>query len=141
VGEGHCIMLWIWLVEGGLRDGSEKDMIEAVRAGWLKSYAPVLQWSEELQLVEEEMRWVQVSLAQKVDWWEKRCGSWQPLTPQSLEGIVVYADKQVTLICRFVVSFSMLWGEEGDFDKDEWINEEDAKSDMPVENRGCFKAS
>ncbi len=80
----------------------------------LKSHAHVLQWSEELQLVEEEMRRVQVSLTQKVDWWEERCGGWQPPTPQFLEGIAAYADKQAALIRRLVMSFSMLWGAQGD---------------------------
>lgn len=28
VGEGRRVMSWIWLVEGGLGDGSEKDVIE-----------------------------------------------------------------------------------------------------------------
>lgn len=83
--------------------------------------------------MEEEMRRVQVSLTQKVDWWEERCGGWQPPTPQFLEGIAAYADKQAALIRRLVMSFSMLWGAQGDFDKDEWIDEEDAESDMPVE--------
>ncbi len=26
----------------------------------------------------------------------------------------------------------MLWGAQGDFDEDEWIDEEDAESDVPV---------
>ncbi len=30
VGEGHRVMSWIWLVEGGLGDGSEKDVIEGL---------------------------------------------------------------------------------------------------------------
>lgn len=28
VGEGHRVMSWIWLTEGGLGDGSDKDIIE-----------------------------------------------------------------------------------------------------------------
>ncbi|SJL02578.1 uncharacterized protein ARMOST_05909 [Armillaria ostoyae] len=125
-------MSWIWLVEGGLGDGSEKDVIEAARAEWLKSRARVLRWSEELQLVEEEMRRVQVSLSRKADWWEERRGGWQPLAPEFLEGIAAYADKQAALIRRLVVSFSMLWGAQGDFDEDEWVDEEDAESDAPA---------
>ncbi|KAK0435877.1 hypothetical protein EV421DRAFT_1739936 [Armillaria borealis] len=148
VGEGRRVMSWIWLVEGGLGNSSDTDMIKganlhvigisytddsaAVRTEWLKSHAHILQWSEELQLVEEEMRWVQVSLARKVDWWEERRRGWQPLTPEFSEGIAAYVDKQVALIRWLVMSFSMLWGAQGDFDKDEWINEEDAESDVLV---------
>lgn len=78
------------------------------------------------------MWWVQVSLSQKADWWEERRVGWQPLAPEFSEGIGAYADKQATLIQRLVVSFSMLWGAQGEFDKDEWIDEEDAESDGPV---------
>ncbi|KAK0191532.1 hypothetical protein F5146DRAFT_1138355 [Armillaria mellea] len=130
--EGHQVMSWIWLVEGGLGDGSKTDMIEVARTEWLKSHAHVLWWLEELQLVEEEMQWVQVSLSWKVDWWEERHVGWQPLALEFSEGIGAYVDKQAALIQRLVVSFSMLWGAQGKFNEDEWIDEEDAKSDVPV---------
>ncbi|KAK0432107.1 hypothetical protein EV421DRAFT_1719756, partial [Armillaria borealis] len=133
VGEGRWVMSWIWLVEGGLGDGSDEDLIEAARAEWLKSRAQVARWSEEVQLLEEEMQCVEVTLAHKADWWEaKREGLAGMVAPEVAEGVSAYADKQAAILRHLAVSFAMLWGRIGNYEEEEWVDEEDAESDVVV---------
>lgn len=99
---------------------------------WLKSRARVARWSEELLLLEEEMHCVEVSLSHKADEWEAKREGLGSVTPEIAEGVTAYADKQAAILRCLAVSFAMLWGKGGEYEEDEWVDEEDAESDPAV---------
>lgn len=71
------------------------------------------------------MHCVEVTLAHKADWWEVKHEGFDNLTAEMTE--------RVTVILRcLAVSFTMLWRRIGDYKEDEWVDEEDAESNLVV---------
>lgn len=69
LGQGTFVISWIWTVTGAF-DGASPELLQSVKREWLKSRARVMRWSEELQLTEEEMRRVCVTLRFMELWYE-----------------------------------------------------------------------
>ncbi|KAJ7271751.1 hypothetical protein C8J57DRAFT_1226330 [Mycena rebaudengoi] len=64
-------MSWIWLADGSTADADRNPaMHEALRIEWAKARARSLQWSEEVDLLEEEMRRITQFLFWHASWWE-----------------------------------------------------------------------
>ncbi|KAJ7076280.1 hypothetical protein B0H15DRAFT_1006298 [Mycena belliarum] len=65
------VLSWIWIAQ--VQDpapGSSQAMNEAVRIEWAKARAHAMRWTEEVDLLEEEMRRIVQFLAWRGDWWE-----------------------------------------------------------------------
>ncbi|KAJ7099168.1 hypothetical protein C8R44DRAFT_747853 [Mycena epipterygia] len=60
---------WIWLSQLSSAEDMEKGMTEALRIEWAKTRARAWRWTEEVDLVEEEMRRVLLFLDWKAAWW------------------------------------------------------------------------
>ncbi|KAJ7578939.1 hypothetical protein C8J56DRAFT_796992 [Mycena floridula] len=99
---------WIWTecdltdIENGLalRDG--------LRVEWCKAWARVCRWEEEVQLLEEEMRRVLVTLEWKAWWWEQRI-SFLKFSDAHSAGCAAYARKQAFLLRRLRSKFADMW--------------------------------
>ncbi|KAG1725918.1 hypothetical protein EDB19DRAFT_1897703 [Suillus lakei] len=70
-GEGRRRLTWIWMMDGvdSHADGGDVD---GVRIEWCKSRARVLHWAEEVDLLQEEMRWVLQFFNWQANWWEEQ---------------------------------------------------------------------
>ncbi|KAL0571397.1 hypothetical protein V5O48_010566 [Marasmius crinis-equi] len=82
-------------------------MKEALRIEWCKVYAGKRRWTEELALVEEEMRRVPVLLEHEAEVWE---GRRQPEDENPItEGINAYGNRQAALQRAIAPKFKALW--------------------------------
>ncbi|KAG2030871.1 hypothetical protein BDR03DRAFT_936546 [Suillus americanus] len=68
-GEGRQKLMWIWMMDGvdSHADGGDVD---SVCVEWCKSHARALCWSEEVNLLQEEMYWVLQFFNWQANWWE-----------------------------------------------------------------------
>ncbi|KAG2031834.1 hypothetical protein BDR03DRAFT_936192 [Suillus americanus] len=69
-GEGRRHVLWIWMMNG-IDHGNEGDD-DGVRIEWCKTRARALQWSEEVELLTEEMRRVLECFSWQQARWEEQ---------------------------------------------------------------------
>ncbi|KAG2143995.1 hypothetical protein BD769DRAFT_1383033 [Suillus cothurnatus] len=69
-GEGRCHVLWIWMMDG-VDHGNDGDD-NGVRTEWCKSCVRALRWSEEVELLREEMRRVLEFFTWQQAWWEEQ---------------------------------------------------------------------
>lgn len=78
---------------------------------WGKARAHTAWWSEEVELLQEEMRYTKQALEQKAQWWEHH----QEFPTNShadrlvREGIATYADRQAVILRHLSDHFSTLW--------------------------------
>ncbi|KAK0496504.1 hypothetical protein EDD18DRAFT_1105616 [Armillaria luteobubalina] len=85
---------WIWLAEGSLGElGNDSDITD-VRVHWLRSWACLLRWEEEISLLREEQRRVLVTLRYCAKWWDKWRSGWNGLAAEIAEGVQAYAAQQ-----------------------------------------------
>lgn len=92
----------------------------------MKSKARADRWTEEIQLVQEEMRRVLAFLEWKALWWTEEGGGKLDVKPDIADGIRAYAAKQASINHKLAHSFKMRWesevetqdrdSEQGDFD-------------------------
>ena len=91
------------------------SMILALRIEWGKARARAARWSEEVELLQEEMRRTKQFFEWKAQWWEQHRDppSDIPLNSLTRQGISAYADRQATVQRRLSDDFSMLWHQVG----------------------------
>ncbi|KAL0573749.1 hypothetical protein V5O48_008210 [Marasmius crinis-equi] len=104
-GESRRQLSWIWT--GVDVSDDSKAMQEAMRIEWCKAYARKCRWSEELHLVEEEMRRTPLSLEYQALVWEARTVM-ETGSPQA-EAINAYGHRQAALRRSIVAKFVHLW--------------------------------
>ncbi|KAJ8489239.1 hypothetical protein ONZ45_g13657 [Pleurotus djamor] len=73
--EGHRTISWIWLDS---TNESGKGNSDALRVEWAKAWARVRRWTEEVELLKEEMRRTQVSLRYQASEWRGRAMTASP---------------------------------------------------------------
>ncbi|KAJ7613253.1 hypothetical protein DFH06DRAFT_1274591 [Mycena polygramma] len=103
---------WIWLqLSEGQEGDDETAMTEALRIEWAKTRARAWRWTEEVDLVEEEMRRVLEFLAWKSLWWLEQIDQRPDVVADEIlrEGFTAYARRQsrmqTELRSRFVESW------------------------------------
>ncbi|KAJ6518389.1 hypothetical protein DFH09DRAFT_1331989 [Mycena vulgaris] len=108
-------MSWIWLaqIEGrkpGEPEQEDKGTSE-VSSGieWAKTRARSLRWSEEVDLLEEEMRRIQQFLMWRFDWWLEKVGVRGLEDGPQAEGETVYAVRQAGLQADLCARFADQW--------------------------------
>jgi hypothetical protein len=119
-GDGSYFRSWIWLPnprapdvngsEEGEEGASDEDVNEVIRVEWTTSFARLERWTEEVDLLQEEMRRVVMFLEWKsADWLARAdvCGENLALDIQS--GLIAYAKKQASIYHNLAVSFAKLW--------------------------------
>ncbi|KAJ7707008.1 hypothetical protein B0H14DRAFT_2207870, partial [Mycena olivaceomarginata] len=81
----------------------------AVRIRWAKTRARANHWAEEVDLLEEEMRRVDMFLQWRSGWWKERVGlQGLPEEPQR-EGETAYAIRQSVVQATLAAEFATEW--------------------------------
>lgn len=119
-GDGTYFRSWIWLPnlrvtnvadgEAGEEAASDEDINDVLRVEWTTSFARLERWSEEVELLQEEMRRVVMFLEWKSkDWLAKVEARKGTLTPGVQSGLRAYAEKQAAVYHDLAMSFARLW--------------------------------
>ncbi|KAJ7788496.1 hypothetical protein B0H14DRAFT_3576895 [Mycena olivaceomarginata] len=95
-------MSWIWYSER--RTGKPEEVVksEPLRIEWARTRAKAIRYTEEIDLVEEEMRW-------RRDWWHARAELRVQVDWASREGQGAYARKQAGYMQGLRERFKQLW--------------------------------
>ncbi|KAJ7478021.1 hypothetical protein B0H11DRAFT_1726119 [Mycena galericulata] len=103
-------MSWIWLAQRqGAKPGDPEQEDEALRIEWAKTRARSLRWSEEVDLLEEEMRRISQFLMWRSGWWEERVGKRDLLDGPQVEGEKAYALRQAAFQADLCRAFEKKW--------------------------------
>ncbi|KAF9488272.1 hypothetical protein BDN71DRAFT_1539386 [Pleurotus eryngii] len=125
--EGYHTVSWLWTNCSG--KGVE-GMNEAVHVEWTKAWARLRRWTEEVELVKEEMRRTLVSLRHEAQCWETRAEVKICAAPEVSAGLSAYAHRQALVRYGLADKFEQRWRtgivEEPTSDGD---NEEDNEED------------
>ncbi|KAF7300905.1 hypothetical protein MKEN_01317000 [Mycena kentingensis (nom. inval.)] len=103
---------WIWVRQTESRNaGDPEDMDEALRIEWARTRARAMRWSEELDLLEEEMRRILQYLQWRAHWWESRRALREnsERSEAQIEGENAYALRQAALQRALRDSFEREW--------------------------------
>ncbi|KAI6142305.1 hypothetical protein EDD17DRAFT_1711602 [Pisolithus thermaeus] len=108
--EGTRTFSWIWKVHGASRDEGDRDgSLDAMRIEWCKARARANRWTEEVELLMEEMRRTDQFLKWHASWWTERINI-LPVTDNSLaEGLIAYAHRQASLRHSLKDRFHSMW--------------------------------
>ena len=121
LGDGSYTFSWIWLLnpracDAGYEPGfgedevSDEELNEVMRVQWTTSHARMERWSEEVKLLQEEMRRVLTFLEWKSgNWLAKRNMRLATASPSIQSGLEAYARKQAAIHHDLAVSFARLW--------------------------------
>ncbi|KAG2041298.1 hypothetical protein BDR03DRAFT_932218 [Suillus americanus] len=110
-GEGRRQVSWIWMMDSvdcGDEGDNDVDVVQGVHIEWCKSRVRALQWSEEVELLKEEMCRVLQFFAWQAAWWEEQ-GKWHvgECTAHT-EGLQAYAARQANVCHRLANHFCIL---------------------------------
>ncbi|KAG1866481.1 hypothetical protein C8R48DRAFT_747671 [Suillus tomentosus] len=90
--QGTGTISWIWLDSHVDNSSSENERVQdCVRVEWCKARARANRWSEEVELLLEEMRRVIVFLKWQAEWWGGRRSSRASESVAEQEGLAAYA--------------------------------------------------
>ncbi|KAF9490476.1 hypothetical protein BDN71DRAFT_1523131 [Pleurotus eryngii] len=96
--EGHRTISWIWRTIGVAGSDSENDRLHSsLHLEWCKSRARALRWTEEVQLLKEEMRRVLAFLRWQAEWWEGKVCDDESVPRVLAEGLTAYARRQASI--------------------------------------------
>ena len=110
LGEGRREHSWIWLV-GSNADSQtdESETQDAMRVEWGKTQARAQRWTEEVQLLQEEMRRVLEFLTWRASWWRSRPSHRETVDTALASGLIAYSEKQAVVLERLAQSFAKQW--------------------------------
>ncbi|KAJ7736393.1 hypothetical protein B0H14DRAFT_3097541 [Mycena olivaceomarginata] len=106
--EGRRTLSWIWMGTDTSGAGTNKAILAGLRAEWAKAWARTRQWTEEVELLREEMRRVPITLRWKAQWWEDR-STVAEFNGYHAEGARAYALRQADLFRKLANHFEMIW--------------------------------
>ncbi|KAG2029344.1 hypothetical protein BDR03DRAFT_1018510 [Suillus americanus] len=106
--EGRRQLSWIWLVEG-VGDDENEIVQDSLRVEWCKARARSMQWAEEVELLQEEMRRVSCFLRWHASWWNKKTLECTRGTAADIEGLGAYAYHQARLRDDLADCFENKW--------------------------------
>ncbi|KAF7440872.1 hypothetical protein PC9H_001220 [Pleurotus ostreatus] len=112
LGEGYRTISWIWRTAGTAGNEERDDGLHSsLCLEWCKSRARALRWSEEVLLLQEEMRRVLAFLRWQAEWWKGQiCDDESIPGPEVLrEGLNAYARQQANVRTRLAGSFEARW--------------------------------
>ncbi|KAH9829413.1 uncharacterized protein C8Q71DRAFT_888932 [Rhodofomes roseus] len=95
--EGTRTISWIWTTKGARSGDDDEDEQEMLRIEWCQARARAHRFTEEGQLLEEEMRRVVQFYEWQASWWRARMDSWEGRSAEHREGLVAYARRQADL--------------------------------------------
>lgn len=83
----------------------------ALRIEWCKSRARAMRWTEEVELLQEEMRRVMQFFSWQAEWWERQTSRLSDLDAEQSEGITAYALRQASIRRSMYDHCIALWSE------------------------------
>ncbi|KAJ8593477.1 hypothetical protein M405DRAFT_705554, partial [Rhizopogon salebrosus TDB-379] len=123
-GQGRRRLTWIWTMTGIDLSGNEMDddgeyisntvcrcidRVTGVRVEWCKARARAMRWSEEVELLQEEMRRVLQFFSWQATWWDNQKERRFVEFTEEHDGLRAYAARQGSLRRDFHRNFSRLW--------------------------------
>jgi hypothetical protein len=121
-GDGSYTFSWIWLSNprlcdtGGSDSGyvgdaaSDEEVNDVMRVQWTTSCARMERWTEEVELLQEEMRRVVMFLEWKSERWLTKQDARLTTAPSGVQsGLQAYARKQAAIHHDLAMLFSKLW--------------------------------
>ncbi|KAF8144857.1 hypothetical protein K438DRAFT_1992419 [Mycena galopus ATCC 62051] len=155
---------WIWLAQLSEGEGLQRGMVEALRIEWAKTRARAWRWTEEVDLLEQEMHRVLEFLKWRAGWWIALKDQRPSVMVDEIlqEGFTAYARRQSDIQRNLAKRFAGNWqdlpgyiacaregldtvpaeveGAKGDDDEEE--EEEDAEAPIPENGMDpCVMAS
>ncbi|KAG6824257.1 hypothetical protein H0H92_007533 [Tricholoma furcatifolium] len=112
ISEGRRVVSWIWRTLGVINDKNDSEALrDALRIEWCKSRSRAMRFSEEVELLAEEMQRVLRYLTFKETWWQAKAAYAlnNSFVPICQEGLVAYASRQASLCAQLHKSFSHSW--------------------------------
>ncbi|KAG1897935.1 uncharacterized protein F5891DRAFT_1129642 [Suillus fuscotomentosus] len=107
--QGTAIMSWIWLTHGISTDDNE-GLQDLLHVEWCKARARHNRWSEEIQLLLEEMQCVLRFLDWRAEQWDSQASRSSVEQPkEDAEGFVAYARRQAHIHRRLAAVFKESW--------------------------------
>ena len=89
---------------------TQEEVNDVVRVEWTTAYARLTRWTEEVELLQEEMRRVVAFLEWRSNLWLARAdGRGENLTFDVQSGLSAYAQKQAAVHHDLAVSFTKFW--------------------------------
>ncbi|KAJ7429283.1 hypothetical protein B0H11DRAFT_2266310 [Mycena galericulata] len=107
-GEGRRTISWIWMGTDVSAAGTNKAIAVGLRVEWAKAWARSKRWTEEVELLKEEMRRVPVTLRWKAGWWADR-REVDGFSGEHAEGVRAYAARQADMLRRLAQHFEEMW--------------------------------
>ncbi|KAG1741401.1 hypothetical protein EDD22DRAFT_786709, partial [Suillus occidentalis] len=105
--EGNRMLSWIWKTHGVAV--AVEVLTDALRIEWCKARACANRWTEEVQLLLEEMRRVRAFLSWHAMWWDEQADRRAELPAAETEGIKGYARRQAALQRSIQDAFTAMW--------------------------------
>ena len=110
--EGKREHSWIWLVGTNTdlqSSEADSETLETMRVEWGKTWARAQRWSEEVKLLQEEMRRVLEYLRWKATWWESKAKVRKDVDLAVGNGLLAYSGKQAMIYNRLAQRFAKQW--------------------------------
>ncbi|KAH7905933.1 hypothetical protein BJ138DRAFT_1017003 [Hygrophoropsis aurantiaca] len=105
--EGRKKLSWIWRTPASAN--RQVAVQRSVRMEWCRARARAMRWSEEVDLLQEEMRRVLQYFAWHATWWEEQGHSRSDGDSELLEGRSAYAARQADLRRSLSGLFGAMW--------------------------------
>ncbi|KAF6746394.1 hypothetical protein DFP72DRAFT_823183 [Ephemerocybe angulata] len=113
-GETRRTLSWIWRHGSAIENQTLVEAeSESVRVEWGKSKARATRYQEEVLIVREEMNRTARFLRWKESQWRERGTVWEKetISPEYLEGLKAYAEKQSNIFQGLRCSFEHMWAD------------------------------
>ncbi|KAJ7803369.1 hypothetical protein B0H14DRAFT_3091988 [Mycena olivaceomarginata] len=107
-GEGTRTISWIWMGADTSTDATNDAVLTGLRVEWCKAWARTRRWTEEVQLLKDEMRRTPLSLHHNASWWMEHRYP-EGFEDEHAEGAAAYATRQATLHTDIATAFETLW--------------------------------
>ncbi|KAI0744413.1 hypothetical protein C8Q76DRAFT_606972, partial [Earliella scabrosa] len=116
--EGRFEISWIWLVprsaDGALPDGVDgrldpNELLENLKVEWARSHARAERWSEEVELLNEEMRRVLAYFEWRAGWWRNQAEQRDDVPEVLKRGLAAYAEKSASVFEGLAAGCAARW--------------------------------
>lgn len=106
-----------------------------LRVEWLKCRARAMRWTEEIKLVEEEMRRSLEFGRWLVRWWMQRSGLRTGITSHLREGLTAYGEEMAEMEHNRIISWELSWAsirERAKMVLERHLNEKDGEREITI---------
>ncbi|EIW81903.1 hypothetical protein CONPUDRAFT_54452, partial [Coniophora puteana RWD-64-598 SS2] len=108
--EGKRRISWIWLaLPLDPYDENDPVLIDTIRVEWCKARARAMRWTEEVELLVEEMRRTIAFFKWQTEWWVSYSDRKTLAAPEDEEGSRAYALRQANSRRALALSFTSKW--------------------------------